>query len=430
MANNIYQKIWDADQQLNGVPALLPEAPRDDTIGYAVVNEVNNGDSDTNVISKVLIPDSKRSTYDLCLGLYNNYTLNKSKRENETPEEKKEVDDFIDAIKDTAPMKLARKYIETNSGQSFTDSSWAASIREIWFRFFAVGNSPSRSGFEHVFVGEQSTSGKIGGYHFWHKYYLDDNAGLSNYADGKDNMRYNGTRYRDKEAEGVSVPEVVTLSHVWDAYDYENGTKVNNLSKSIGGFWVGCSPEGLMALGMVRFQSFSPTTAEINSAKYLLKLFGDGTSINTFYPQFDGLVARATIPPPETPVAPPTTPVTPPTTPETPSPPTSTGDVRIIAALVNPEGDDAGNETVSLINVSARSYDLKGWSIAGNNGNEFEILDATLDAGEFRTFRFPKNTAQLTNKSAKITLKNNAGDVVQVVSYAKSEIKSGITITF
>jgi hypothetical protein len=41
--------------------------------------------------------------------------------------------------------------------------------------------------------------------------------------------------------------------------------------------------EGLIALGMVHFQSFSPRTAHINSAKYSLKLFGDGARHEYFF---------------------------------------------------------------------------------------------------------------------------------------------------
>jgi len=71
----------------------------------------------------------------------------------------------------------------------------------------------------------------------------------------------------------------------------KKGVKVSNLTKHIGGFGVGCSPEGLIALGMVRFQQskYSDHYTEINSGKYTLKLFTDGRSINTFYPEFTGL---------------------------------------------------------------------------------------------------------------------------------------------
>jgi hypothetical protein len=68
--------------------------------------------------------------------------------------------------------------------------------------------------------------------------------------------------------------------------------------------------EGLIALGMVHFQSFSPRTEHINSVKYSLRLFGDGARhVYFFTHNFDGLIAKATTvhivqPPPERPVTP------------------------------------------------------------------------------------------------------------------------------
>ena len=38
-----------------------------------------------------------------------------------------------------------------------------------------MGADPALSGFEHVVVGEQEGA-KAQGYHFWYKYYLDDDS--------------------------------------------------------------------------------------------------------------------------------------------------------------------------------------------------------------------------------------------------------------
>ncbi len=81
--------------------------------------------------------------------------------------------------------------------------------------------------------------------------------------------------------------------------------------------------EGLIALGMVPFQSFSQRTAHINSAKYSLKLFGDRTRHAYFLTHnFHGFVAKATTIHIVQPVTP--------NLPEKPSLPTSTGDVCIM----------------------------------------------------------------------------------------------------
>ncbi len=81
---NVYQDIWDADQALNGVPAILPSDPRDEKRGYVVVDEPRgnfreNSNPDKKILAKVVISDSKRATYDLVQKLFDNYTLDQSK---------------------------------------------------------------------------------------------------------------------------------------------------------------------------------------------------------------------------------------------------------------------------------------------------------------------------------------------------------------
>jgi poly(U)-specific endoribonuclease len=217
---------------------------------------------------------------------------------------------------------------------------------------------------------------------------------------------------------------VVTISHEWNAFDYENGGSTK-LIKPTGGFMVGCSPEGLIALGLVAF--FDPRTRksiEINNSKYDVKLFKAGpeeSSINTFYLIFSGFTVIPVVD-------------------DEPKEdeddtanvviPTSSSDVRIIAALINPEGDDTGKETLTLINVSNSPRDLRGWNLSGANGKAFELVDAKLDAGEARQFRLPANSAELTNKSAKITLKDAEKNVIHIVEYSKKDIKSGYTTVF
>jgi len=420
--SKIYQEIWDADQDLNGIQPILKTDPRDKDRGYVVVEEplVFDGNQEFTMLSEVVIPDSKRTTYELVKKLFDNYSLNQSKPEkNITDEEKAEVAAFINAIKDTAPMKLARKFIEAVKGAVITDEEWYDSIFKIWFEIYDFSDStPNRSGFEHVFVGEQNGN-EIGGYHFWYKYYLDDKA-TEGYANGKDNINYLGTRYFGNDEEGVSNPNAVTFRYEWDAFDFENGG-TEKLYKSTGGFDVGYSAEGLIALGMVCFYDpRSVKTTVIDNVKLEYKLFKAGpgdSSINTFYSMFKGLTLI------NVPVD---------GEPEEPGNGNdlSSSDVTIIAALVNPDGSDENKETVSLINTSNRPVNLKGWTIAGNNGNAYKIVDMELKAGEIRTLTLPAKAAQLTNKSAKITLKDANGNIAHEVNYEKNDIKSGYTVVF
>jgi len=89
---------------------------------------------------------------------------------------------------------------------------------------------------------------------------------------------------------GREVPEVVTLAYHWDAHDVETGAK-RPLFQRIGGFWVGCSVEGLLALGTVRFFQRGRVETVINGARYEVDLFRspDGKSVRSTFPRFLGL---------------------------------------------------------------------------------------------------------------------------------------------
>lgn len=430
-AETIYQAIWDADQQQNGVPALLKSeasSRKDNSRGYVIVNEAENFTKDTKVLEEVIIPAEKKLTYNLCENLFNNYVLKSSRTEDtetESPEETLEINAFIRAIQDTAPMKIAREYLDPDQD----DTAWFNSIREKWFTAFSLSSAKNRSGFEHIFVGENSGKpNNLGGYHFWYKYYIDDGAGQ---VSRKDVIDYLGAKYGTEEQNevGRSVAEIVTLGYKWDPNDTE-GDSSDDLTKRRGGFWVGCSPEGLIALGMARFKDAASGSqkAVINSAEYDIRLFTEldrrkesdrdkvDKYINTFYPIFKGKVGAPMESPDEAPEE------------------TSSADVKIIAALINPSGVDTGKENVTVINFGDRSVDITGWTISDKNGNFFKLDKDTLSAGEFYTATLPgtgKNPAQLGNKGGEITLKDGSDQVVDEVSYSRAQAsKQGFTTLF
>lgn len=247
---DICQQIWDADQSGNGVKPILADdaAP---SSGFVRVVNTSNGTSptgDLKILSEVLIPGQKRTTYDLVRALFDNYVLDEREAEIETPEERAEVHNLLEAIIDTAPMQVARAYIAEEIGTPVSRDRWYATLTEQWFRRFSQGGDRDLSGFEHVFVGEQEGP-KVQGYHFWYKYYLDD--GLASQIDRNrlpgfkdDRIVYLRGHYKDGQER---FPESVTISYRWDAPDYDRGA-IRPLTKPIGGFFVGCSVEGLMAM--------------------------------------------------------------------------------------------------------------------------------------------------------------------------------------
>lgn len=419
---DIYQQIWDADQSGNGVPALGTDTTGDESRGYV---RVANGPAskDLRILSKVVIPEGKRRTYDLVTRLFDNYALSETDREVETQEERDEVHDLLQQVVDTAPMQVARQYVESATQTEISSERWYATLLELWFRRFSQGGDPDLSGFEHVFVGEQER-GKIQGYHFWYKYYLDD--GLAGTIDrnrfpglNDDRIQYLRSEASDAQA---AFPESVTISYKWDAPDYERNA-IRPLTKPKGGFFVGCSVEGLMAMGAVRahLAARAPKEAVLNGARYDLKVFRspDDKNIRTFYPVFLGAAAQP--PSPDGPVTPPT-----------PVPPTTAGSIRIVAALVNPVGIDQGRETVILVNTASQPRDLSGWRLIDKNRNHYELTSLVLRAGIGTTIVLPEqHSLQLSNKGGQIRLVDNAGQTIHVVSYTKSQAsREGETIVF
>ena len=290
--DTIYQRIWDADQSASGIPAIAAGEAGDPARGFVKVDERGGRDPQHRLLAEVHIPAHKRRTYALCKALFDNYRLDQGRPEDNRPEEAREILELLEAIADSAPMTAAREHVEAQNGGRYARDEWQELIFQIWFRQFDDGRNRDLSGFEHVAVGEQK-GGKINGHHFWYKYYLDDWAAFS----AEDDVDYDGSRYdgphRDDgplTALGRQVPEVVTLAYSWDAYDFETGQR-RTLYNPIGGFWVGCSIEGLLALGTARFFEHGRIETAINGARYQVELYRspDGQSLRTFFPRFLGL---------------------------------------------------------------------------------------------------------------------------------------------
>lgn len=103
--------------------------------------------------------------------------------------------------------------------------------------------------------------------------------------------------------------------------------------------------------------------------------------------------------------------------------------VRIVAALVNPVGEDAGKETVTLLNTSPNTIDLTGWAIADKLKNK-HTLSGTVAAGAAAVVTLPQNV-QLSKKGGLITLLNKQGLKVHGVSYTQKQAqREGWTIVF
>jgi poly(U)-specific endoribonuclease len=371
---NIYQRIWDADQgpNGNGVKPILADddaSTRDESKGYVIVNEPDNFNKDTKLFPEVVIPEGKQDTYKLCRALFDNYEIDPKIREVDEGGENEEIDAFIDGIVGTDTMKKAQDYYDTN----LSDDAWKKLIKEVLFTTF---RQDDRSGFEHVFVGEKKSRGNgIGGYHFWYKYYLDDAGRDTDGNQYQDTMDFGKPSYGGTEQtrEGKLTPEVITLSHTWSP-------EGEDLNKSRGGFFIGCSPEGLVALTMARTKGSNGQLSDvvINNAEYKLALYrGEGSEskyVNTFFPIFVRRTGDDTpvVPEPRTPSPTPPPPVVPDPRPPSPTPsppvgdkvtarsplPLPAGTVRIITAFVNPTTRNDEGESVTLVNIGSSDVNL------------------------------------------------------------------------
>jgi uncharacterized protein YukJ len=95
--------------------------------------------------------------------------------------------------------------------------------------------------------------------------------------------------------------------------------------------------------------------------------------------------------------------------------------VYIERALVNPGGDEPGQEIVVIGNTTTALVDLTGWSIVDKNNKADVLRGVLLPAGESRRVVLSGNGAQLSNKGGTITLRNPAGEQAHAVSYSKED---------
>ena len=98
--------------------------------------------------------------------------------------------------------------------------------------------------------------------------------------------------------------------------------------------------------------------------------------------------------------------------------------VRIVAAMVNPAGDDVGKEAVYVINLSPNAIPLKGWSIVDKLGKKEVLADnAVLTAHSVLTIRLSGGGAQLGNSGGTITVMDNQNQKIDGVAYTQEQAK-------
>ncbi|QKZ13544.1 DUF2278 family protein [Spirosoma sp. KUDC1026] len=103
--------------------------------------------------------------------------------------------------------------------------------------------------------------------------------------------------------------------------------------------------------------------------------------------------------------------------------PELTNGLRILAALVNPAGEDAGTEQVLLFNPLSKAVSLDGWGLLDSQKRK-ETLSGQLASGETKTVHLSGKQAQLANKGGIITLVDQAGLKIHGVSYTQEQVRT------
>lgn len=414
--SDIYQQIIDVDiAQSFGIQAILPFEERDKDTGYIVVTESSSRSSPGRLFAEVSIPPSKQRSYDLARAMFDNYDVEDDKRDVITAAESAEREALLDFAIPSPPMVLARQYVESATGRSFTDSEWRSEVTTAWFHAFtARSGDPTRSGFEHVLLGEWDTAkDKVGGFHWWYYYLMNRN-----------DITYGGAKYgssNSDSASGIDVPDLVTMAFEWDVAAGES------IKKSTGGFFVGPSIEAMLAMGMVRRAATAEDSqfVTVSGMDLNIRMFRseDGKdAINTWYPVLLRVVSGT---------APTNT---------NPAPPPPVGEkevgesgIRLISIVSNPEGaQDTGKEKVTLINMFGDGpVNVNGWRVQGPNKSALVLGNVTLKKGEAVTITVRKSDGlQLSNSGGEVTLLRPDGSVAQRVKYARSvaRVQGGVLV--
>jgi uncharacterized protein YukJ len=103
--------------------------------------------------------------------------------------------------------------------------------------------------------------------------------------------------------------------------------------------------------------------------------------------------------------------------------------VRIVAALVNPVGNDQGKETVTLLNVTPQAIDVTNWQLA-DRFDKRHTLSGSIAAGQTRVITLPIDVA-LGNNGGVVNLLDNQNRKMDGVSYTKEQAaREGWTLVF
>jgi len=103
--------------------------------------------------------------------------------------------------------------------------------------------------------------------------------------------------------------------------------------------------------------------------------------------------------------------------------------LTIASLLPNPDGEDAGNEQITISNSSSTSLSLTGFVLRDRAGHTLDI-SGSLSGGASKTITLSSGQIPLNNSGDEIELIDPDGNIIEIVSYTRSEVNVGVTIEF
>ncbi|KAK9809373.1 hypothetical protein WJX73_009632 [Symbiochloris irregularis] len=169
------QRLWDSDHT-----RLTPGQD------YAIdLQEGKRSSDNRDTASRPLfsfVSDSiwQRPTYRLFHALLDNYHREAGSAEHFTTQQQQEVDSFLTAVIDSAPMRFVHQELSRMDRANPDPHAFKQQLHQMWFSTYRRVVDNDSSGFEHVFVGE-TEEGHTKGFHNWVQFWLQERAGQVNY---------------------------------------------------------------------------------------------------------------------------------------------------------------------------------------------------------------------------------------------------------
>ena len=185
------------------------------------------------LFARVEAPVWQRPTYAAFVALLDNYTAATGAEESLSDSERAEVQTFLKAVLQTAPMQFCHLYCHEQKPDIVPASpaEFQRLLQTIWFDLYRRerGGRLDSSGFEHVFVGEVK-NGDVSGFHNWIQFYKEEQKGGLDYRGYIKPKGEGGAEHDDND-------HLLTLQFAW-----------NGVEKFVGSSFIGVSPEFEMAL--------------------------------------------------------------------------------------------------------------------------------------------------------------------------------------